>query len=79
MKKPITRDWLSEAFEIADGKRIGVKKEHVAAAIKTVRELMSRHMQIKEFVQQAFDMEQKRRAQAGLPPIQPPPGLKGMQ
>lgn len=72
----IKRNWLNEAYLIAQGNRdISPKKEHVEAAISCLVGFSNDVEKLRGLMRLAYDEACKRRAENGLPIPPKPPGL----
>lgn len=72
--EPHKRDWLTEAFKIAEGgSSKGMKREHLLALKNAYTEVSKRHTHLQKLMTQVFDEVKRKRAAAGLPEMPPPP------
>jgi hypothetical protein len=67
-KIPFTRNWLTEALEIANGKTDKPpKKEHVKALAEAYGKVLTQHSEMREILKKALAEAQRTRANQGLP------------
>lgn len=73
---PFKRNWLEEAYKIAHGDtKIQLKKEHVRAAIETIKSFSEDVEKLRGMMRFAYEQACKSRKEHGLPIPPPPPSL----
>lgn len=76
-ESPFRRDWLKEAYKIAQGdRRIQLKREHIIAAISTLVALSTESSNLRQLMSLAYEEACKRREEMGLPVPPKPKGLE---
>lgn len=76
MKKPHEREWMKEAYLIAKGEKLTVKKEHVKVLVELLEAMRRKSNQLEQVMLLAYQEACKTRKMKGLPIPPLPPSLQ---